>query len=89
MVASASAFSSVNLKLLRDASETEVIKRLDALIDRYGGQAAYGRRDQTSHAYLDHELEMLKNMSRAATNFSFGGGISDQCHAQPDCCART
>ena len=58
------AFSSVNLKLLHDASETEVIKRLDALIDRYGGQAAYGRRDQTSHAYLDHELEMLRNMSR-------------------------
>jgi putative ABC transport system permease protein len=58
------AFSSVNLKLLRDASEREVIKRLDALLDRYGGQAAYGRKDQTSHAWLDHELDMLNNMSR-------------------------
>ena len=58
------AFSSVSLKLLRGASRREVIKRLDALLDRYGGRAAYGRKDQTSHAWLDHELDMLKNMSR-------------------------
>ena len=59
-----SAFSAVSLRLLRDAQEPEVIKRLDALLNGYGGQAAYGRKDQTSHAYLDHGLEMLKNMSR-------------------------
>jgi putative ABC transport system permease protein len=58
------AFSSINVKLLRDTSESEVIKRLDALIDPYGGQAAYGRRDQFSHAYLNHGLDMLRNMSR-------------------------
>ena len=58
------AFSSVTLKLLRGASEPEVIRRLDELLDRYGGQAAHGRRDQSSDAYLDHGLEMLKNMSR-------------------------
>jgi putative ABC transport system permease protein len=58
------AFSSVNLKLLREASEREVIRRLDALLDRYGGHAAYGRKDQTSHAYLEHGLDMLRNMSR-------------------------
>src|SRR6266508_2112746 len=58
------AFSAVYLKLLRNASETEVIRRLDVLLDRYGGQAAYGRKDQTSHAFLDHELDMLNNMSR-------------------------
>lgn len=58
------AFSSVNLKLLRDASERDVIQRLDALLDRYGGRAAHGRREQTSHAWLDHELDMLSNMSR-------------------------
>ena len=57
-------FSSVSVKLLRDASEREVARRLDALLDRYGGQAAYGRKDQTSHAYLDHGLDMLRNMSR-------------------------
>ena len=38
------AFSSVSLKLLPDAPEPEVIKRLDSLLDRYGGQAAFGRR---------------------------------------------
>ena len=58
------AFSSVNLKLLPDVSEREVIQRLDALLERYGGQAAHGRKDQTSHAWLDHELDMLNNMSR-------------------------
>ena len=58
------AFSAVNLKLLRDVSEREVIQRLDALLDRYGGRAAYGRKDQTSHAWLDHQLDMLNNMSR-------------------------
>ena len=61
------AFSSVSVKLLRDASEREVITRLDALLDRYGGRAAYGRKDQTSHAWLDHELDMLNNMSRTLT----------------------
>ena len=58
------AFSSVSLKLLRDASEREVIQHLDALLERHGGRAAYGRKDQTSHAWLDHELDMLNNMSR-------------------------
>jgi len=58
------AFSSVNLKLLRGTPEREVIQRLDALLDRYGGQASYGRKDQMSHAFLDHGLDMLRNMSR-------------------------
>lgn len=58
------AFSSVNLKLMRDASEREVIRQLDALLERYGGRAAYGRKDQASNAWLDHALDMLKNMSR-------------------------
>jgi putative ABC transport system permease protein len=58
------AFSDVQVKLLREASEPQVITQLDALLDPYGGQAAYGRRDQYSHAYIDHGLEMLRNMSR-------------------------
>src|SRR5262245_32635034 len=58
------AFSSVTLKLMRNASEREVTQQLDALLDQYGGRAAYGRKDQTSHAFLDHELDMLANMSR-------------------------
>ncbi len=58
------AFSSVTVKLMRDASEAGVLARLDSLLDPYGGRAAYGRKDQTSHAFIDHELDMLNNMSR-------------------------
>ena len=58
------AFSSVHLKLTRAASEPAVIERLDALLARYGGLGAHGRRDQTSHAFLDAELSQLKAMSR-------------------------
>ena len=61
------AFSSISVKLLRDATERDVITQLDALLDRYGGRAAYGRKDQTSHAWIDHELDMLSNMSRTLT----------------------
>jgi putative ABC transport system permease protein len=58
------AFSSVTLKLLPGAPEREVISQVDRILDRYGGRAAYGRRDQTSHAFVDHSLDMLRNMSR-------------------------
>jgi putative ABC transport system permease protein len=58
------AFSSVTIRLLRNASEPEVIKRLDALLDPFGGQAAYGRKDLPSHAWGEHGLDMLRNMSR-------------------------
>lgn len=57
------AFSSVSLALLRGASEPEVIERLDALLDPYGGSAAYGRKDQISHAWLEHGFDMLRNMN--------------------------
>jgi len=58
------AFSSVSLKLMPDAVETEVTDALDDMLEPYGGGAAYGRKDQTSHAYLEHGLDMLRNMSR-------------------------
>lgn len=58
------AFNSVSLKLLRGASEAKVIERLDTLLKRYGGAGAYGRDDQTSHAFLDAELQQLRAMAR-------------------------
>ena len=58
------AFSSVHLKLTRAASEAEAVERLDGILTRYGGLGAHGRRDQTSHAFLDAELSQLKAMSR-------------------------
>lgn len=58
------AFSFVAVKLLRNIQEREVALRLDSLLERYGGRAAHGRKDQSSHAWLDHELDMLNNMSQ-------------------------
>lgn len=58
------AFNSVTLKLLRDASQPEVISQLDSLLAPYGGTGAYARKDQQSHAFLDAELTGLAAMSR-------------------------
>jgi putative ABC transport system permease protein len=58
------AFSSVYVRVSYGAIEHEIIQQVDALLDRYGGQAAYGRNNHISHAFLDHELDMLRNMSR-------------------------
>lgn len=58
------AFSSVSLRLSRGVSEKAVTDRLDEILDSYGGSPAHGRKDQASHAYLDHSLDMLRNMSR-------------------------
>lgn len=58
------AFNSVSVRLLPGASESGVIAGLDRLLAPFGGQGAYGRRQQTSHAYLDSELTQLKSMSQ-------------------------
>lgn len=58
------AFSTVHLQLMHGASEPAVIERLDALLSRWGGLGAYGRKDQVSHAFLDAELKQLEAMSR-------------------------
>ena len=57
-------FSNVAVKLQPGATEEDVIRRLDDVLAPYGGRAAFGRKDQTSHAWLNHELDMLNNMSR-------------------------
>lgn len=58
------AFNSVSLKLLRNTNQAEVIKQLDDILERYGGTGAYGRKDQSSHAFLDAELQGLAAMSK-------------------------
>lgn len=58
------AFTALYVKLSSDADERDVRSQIDRVLDRYGGTSAYGRKDQTSHAWLDHELDMLRNMSR-------------------------
>lgn len=58
------AFNSVSLSLLRGASAQSVIERVDQLLSRYGGRAAFGRKDQQSHAFVDAELMQLRSMSK-------------------------
>ena len=57
------AFNDVTVKLLPGASEDEVIRRLDRLLDPYGGTGAHGRPDQPSYRFLDNELIQLRAMA--------------------------
>jgi len=57
------AFNDASVLLAPGASEPDVISRLDRLLARYGGDAAYGRVDQTSHAFIDQELTQLSTMA--------------------------
>jgi putative ABC transport system permease protein len=57
------AFTSLLVRTTRDANQDMVLEQVDYLLARYGGQAAHGRRDQFSHAFLNHGLDMLHSMS--------------------------
>lgn len=57
------AFNDVTLKLLPRASEAEVIRRLDRLLDPYGGTGAHGREDQPSFRFLNNEMIQLRAMA--------------------------
>lgn len=57
------AFNHLSVLLSPGASEADVIARLDRLLARYGGAAAYGRNDQISHAYVAQELEQLRTIA--------------------------
>jgi len=50
------AFNDVTFALAPDASEAEVIARVDHLLERYGGLGAYGRSDQLSNKLLSDEI---------------------------------
>ncbi len=55
-------FNNVVLKLMHDASEPDVIARVDRVIDsRYGGAGAVPRALQASNWYLANELAQLKS----------------------------
>ncbi|MEW5755325.1 MAG: ABC transporter permease [Pseudomonadota bacterium] len=58
------AFNNVVLSLTTDASEKDVIDRLDDLIDPYGGRGAYSRVDQFSNRFLTEEFKQLENNAR-------------------------
>ena len=58
------AFNDVSLTLLRNANLTEVIARLDDLLEPYGGTGAFDRGDQVSDWFLSGEIEMLGMMAK-------------------------
>lgn len=57
------AFNDVALTLRAGANTDDVIVRLDALLARYGGLGAYGRKDQVSHRYLSEEFRQLGTLA--------------------------
>jgi len=58
------AVNAIALTLERGASQADVIRKVDAVLEPYGGTGAYGREDHLSHAYLDSELTQLKAMTK-------------------------
>lgn len=50
------AFNDVTLALARGAPEGDVLQAIDRLLAPYGGLAAYGRSEQSSHRFLADEL---------------------------------
>jgi putative ABC transport system permease protein len=57
------AFNDVVLSLLPGAKFDDVITRLDAVLDRYGGFGAVGRKDQISHRFLTEEFRQLERFA--------------------------
>jgi len=57
------AFNDVVLTLAAGTAREDVIDRLDALLEPYGGRGAYGRAHQLSHRFLSEELRGLRTMA--------------------------
>ena len=56
------AFNDLTLTLAKGANADEVIRRVDRLLEPYGGAGAYTRRTQLSARFLDDELQSLRVM---------------------------
>jgi len=54
------AFNNITLTLLRGASEEEVIRQVDRLLEPYGGGGAYGRDEQMSARFVNDEIKQLR-----------------------------
>ncbi len=57
------AFNDVVLSLTPGAKADDVILRLDAILDRYGGLGAVGRKDQMSNRFLSEEFRQLQRFA--------------------------
>ncbi len=56
------AINALSVKLQRGASEADVIRAIDSILEPYGGTGAYARNDHPSHIFLDSELDQLEAM---------------------------
>ena len=56
------AFNEVVLKLDRNAPVDDMLRKIDALLDPYGGVGAYHRENQMSHKFLSNEFMQLDVM---------------------------
>lgn len=54
------AFNDAALSLMPGAETAEVLRRVDAVLDPYGGIGAYAREDHVSHATLDGDIQQLR-----------------------------
>jgi len=57
------AFNDISVTLAAGAREEDVIERLDAILERYGGLGAVGRANQISHRFLSEEFRQLRLMA--------------------------
>jgi putative ABC transport system permease protein len=57
------AFNDLVLRFNRDASEREVLARVDELLEPYGGRGAVGRDLQASNFILEGELDQLRQFA--------------------------
>lgn len=57
------AFNDVVARTQRGTDLDHVMDRIDAILAPYGGTGAHDREDQTSHAFLDNELNQLRAMA--------------------------
>lgn len=57
------AFNDVSLTLSPKASLPDVIAQLDRLSEVYGGLGAHDRADQSSHKFVDNEIQELEGMA--------------------------
>ncbi len=66
------AFNDVVLTLATEASEEEVIERLDSILEPYGGRGAISRRDQFSNRFLSEELKQQETVATVFPAIFFG-----------------
>lgn len=66
------AFNEVAVALLRGTRPSEVMRRIDRLLEPYGGVSAIERKDQLSNWFVMNEIEQLKTMSTVLPSIFLG-----------------